>query len=132
MIGFILLTKRISFDRLLLSPLPCDLEESAISDLICCLDVDRAGDVRMCKHSQYGLDDVLHLFVGQPFLFAEHLLADEALLDIGVIDGRSELEQRKLERKLLWEIDIKYKLGTFIWAADGSVNEQLPMIQILL
>jgi hypothetical protein len=59
-------------------------------------------------------------------------LANQAVLDIRVIDGRSELEERKLEGKLFWEVDIKDKLNSLVWTADGPINEQLPVIQILL
>ena len=86
----------------------------------------------MGQHAEYGFDDVLDLLVGQPLLFAQHLLADQAVLDIWVIDGRSELEQGKLEGKLFWEINIKDKLSPLVWAADGPLNQQLPVIQILL
>lgn len=86
----------------------------------------------MGQHAENGFDDVLDLLVGQPLLFAQHLLADQAVLDIRVIDGRSELEERKLEGKLFWEVDIKDKLNSLVWTADGSINQQLPVIQILL
>lgn len=86
----------------------------------------------MGQHAEDGLDDVLNLLVGQPLLFAQHFLADEAVLDIGVIDGRSELEERKLEGKLFWEVNIKDKLSALVWAADGPINQQLPVIQVLL
>ena len=59
-------------------------------------------------------------------------MADEAFLDIRVIDGRSELEERKLEWKLFWEVDVEDKLSSFVWTANGSINQQLPVVQILL
>lgn len=86
----------------------------------------------MGQHAENGFDYILDLLVGQPLLFAQHLLADQAVLDIWVIDGRSELEERKLEGKLFWEVDIKDKLNSLVWTADGSINQQLPVIQILL
>ena len=59
-------------------------------------------------------------------------MADEAFLDIRVIDGRSELEERKLEWKLFWEVDVEDKLSSFVWTANGPITQQLPVVQILL
>lgn len=77
----------------------------------------------MGQHAENGFDYILDLLVGQPLLFAQHLLADQAVLDIWVIDGRSELEEWKLEGKLFWEVDIKDKLNSLVWTADGSINQ---------
>lgn len=86
----------------------------------------------MGQHPQDGFDDLLYFFVGEPLLFAEHFLADESLLDVGVVDGGAELDEWELEGELLWEVEIDYKLESFIGAANGSVDEKLPMKKILL
>jgi hypothetical protein len=48
-----------------------------------------------------------------------------------MVYGCSELQMRKFERKLFWEIDINNKLIFLIWTACRSFDGHLPMKEIL-
>lgn len=86
----------------------------------------------MCEHSQDGLHNVLHLLVGQPLLLPQHLLADQSILDVGVVNGRTESEERKLEGELLGEVDIEDEPAALVGTAEGSIDQQFPVEQVLL
>jgi hypothetical protein len=86
----------------------------------------------MREHSQNGLDDVLHLLVGQPLLLAQHLLADESLLDVGVVNRRAESEERELEGELFGEVDVEDEPAALVGTGERSINQQFPMEQVLL
>lgn len=119
-------------DCFFLRLLPGDLEESALLDLSSCLQVDGAGCVRVRQHAQNGLDDVLYLLVRQPLLLAQHFLADESLLDVGVVDRSTELEEGELEGELFREVDIEDKLGALVWAGKRSIDEEFPVVEVFL
>jgi hypothetical protein len=74
------------------------------------------------EHAQDGLDDVLHFFIWQPLLFPQHLLANEAFLDIGVIDGSSKLELWKFEGELLGKVNIEDELCSFVGTGGGALH----------
>jgi hypothetical protein len=86
----------------------------------------------MCEHAEYGLNNVLHLLVGQPLLLAEHLLADEPLLDVGMMNGRTESEERELEGELFGEVDVEDEPAALVGTAYGPIDQQLPVEQVLL
>jgi hypothetical protein len=96
------------------------------------LDVDGAVDVGMGQHAKHGLDDVAYFLVGQPLLFAQHFLAHQSFLDVGVVDGGSELELGEFERKLFGEVHIDGESEAFVGGAEGSIDEKFPMEEILL
>jgi hypothetical protein len=106
--------------------------KSTLLDLIGSLNIYGTADVGVCQHSKYGFNDFLYFFVGQPLFFSEHFLADESLLDVGVVNRGTELDERELEGKLLWEVEIDDELESLIGTSDGSIDEQLPMKKILL
>lgn len=85
----------------------------------------------MSQHSQNGLDYVFHFFIGKPLFLAQHFLAHQTLLNVGVVDRGDKPHLRKFERKLLGKIDIDGKLVTFIGAADWSVDTDVPVEEIL-
>lgn len=121
-----------SMQGLLFRLLSCNLEESPFLHLPSSFQIDCATCIRMGQHSQDGLHDVLHFFIGKPLLLAQHLLTNESLLDVGVVDGGPKLEEWKFERKLLWEVDIEDELEALIGTALRSVDEQFPVVQIFL
>lgn len=81
----------------------------------------------MCQHPQNGLNDFLDLFVGEPFLFAEHFLADESVLDVGVVDGGAKLDEWELEGELFWEVEVDDELVAFVGAGEWSLYEKFPV-----
>jgi hypothetical protein len=86
----------------------------------------------VCEHAQDGFDDFLNFFVGQPFLLSEHLLAGESVLDVGVVDGRSEFEEGEFEGELFGEVDVDDEGGAFVGAGGGSVDAELPVVEVFL
>lgn len=121
-----------SFHGLFQSFLACDGEEGALLYLVGRFDVDRAVYVGMRQHAQDGFDDFLDFLVGQPLLFAQHLLAGQTVLDVGVIDGRPELEEGEFEGELFGEVDVDDELGAFVGTSDGSVDDEFPVVEVFL
>ena len=112
--------------------LPRCVVKSTLLDVLGRLDINSAIDVWVRQHAEHGLNDVLDLLVGEPLLLAQHLLAHQPVLDVGVVDGRPELELRELERKLLGEVDVDDKLEALVGTADGPLNDDLPVEKVLL
>ena len=117
---------------LLFGLLTSNLEEGSFFHLSSSFQINGTGCIRMGQHSQDGLHDVLHFFIGKPLLLPQHLLTNQPLLDVGVVDGGSKLEEGEFEGKLLWEVDIEDELEALIGTALRSVDEQFPVVQIFL
>ena len=100
-------TSLLSLKGLLLRPLSSCFKESSLFHLPGRFQINGTSCIRMGQHPQNDLENVLNFLIGEPLLLTKHLLADEALLDVGVVDGCSKLEEGELERKLLWEVDIE-------------------------
>jgi hypothetical protein len=47
-----------------------------------------------------------------------------------VVDRGAELQGRKLEGKLFWEIDVDNEFEAFVWTSNRSIDFQLPMEEI--
>ena len=110
--------------------LPCNVVKGAFLDVFSRLNIDGAVDVGVGQHAQHGLDDIFDFFVGQPFFFAQHFLAHEAIFDVRVVDGCPELELWEFEGELFWEIYVDVELESFIGTASGSFYNEFPVKQI--
>ena len=105
--------------------------KSTLLDMFCSFNIDSAIHIGMSQHSQNGLDYIFHFFIGKPLFLAQHLLAHQALLDIGMVNGSDKPHLGKFERKLLGEIDIDGEFVSFIGAANWSVDTDIPVEEIL-
>ncbi len=76
----------------MLSFISGNLIKSSALYLVSRLQVYRTRTIRVHKHPKDRLDYILNFFVRQPLLLTQHLLADESLLDVGVVDRSTELE----------------------------------------
>ena len=86
----------------------------------------------MGQHPQNGFDDFFHFFVGKPLLLPKHLLANQSVFDVGVVDRSPELDDWKLEGELLREIQIDDELEPFVGTALRSIDSEFPMEEIFL
>lgn len=121
-----------SFYRLLGCLFSRNIEKGALLHLVCCFNVYCTRNVRVRQHTQHCINNLLHLFVRQPLLLPQHLLTNQPLLYVWVVNWRTELDQRKFEWELFWKVNIDDELVAFIGTSNRAVHKEFPVKEVFL
>jgi len=74
--------------------------------LVSCLWVNSIVEIRLYKHTEQSLYNLLNFFVWLPFSFSDHFFTDIAIFNVRMPNMSFKFDYRKLEWKLLGEIEI--------------------------